>query len=238
MAVVSFVLRFDGTPKPAGWTTPGMKVLADFLRREFPFPEPAWPGYGYNPRKIAGTNTWSQHASGRALDVRTNAEVAAELAYADGLCDWLVDHAEEIGLQSIIWNGRIWGGPSEKWFWRPFSGRNKHTDHVHFEINLAAGAGLTAGMLEELIVDEAVLVDEVPLVGEWDLQGRFPKVRVFADGSTESINGAAALESLRDDHGVVELAAPVVGAFWDPTIRRVVMEAADGGTFALGVKAD
>lgn len=83
--------------------------------------------YGYANRKIAGTNTLSDHARGLALDFMTY----RDLAKGHVIAGFLTDNADRLNVKYIIWNRRIWypGG------WKKYGGVNPHTDHVHVSFN-------------------------------------------------------------------------------------------------------
>lgn len=59
--------------------------------------------------------------------------------------NWCVSVADPLGIQSVIFNRRVWGFGA--WVERPYTGPSPHTDHVHVGLNNWAAAHLT----EELI---------------------------------------------------------------------------------------
>jgi peptidoglycan hydrolase-like protein with peptidoglycan-binding domain len=76
---------------------------------------------GYNPRKISGTNTWSNHASGTAMDLRWNKHPQGKKGTFSNA------QAGKIRAQLKFYEGVIrWGGD--------YSGT---VDEMHFEINKA-----------------------------------------------------------------------------------------------------
>ncbi|MEP6760418.1 MAG: hypothetical protein ABJA93_03535 [Sporichthyaceae bacterium] len=89
----------------------------------------------------------SEHKEGRAWDWGgLNAHRAADRRKVANLAAWLfatdrhgnrAANARRLGIQYIIWNGRIWG--SYRWAsgWRYYSGANRHTDHVHISFTWA-----------------------------------------------------------------------------------------------------
>jgi hypothetical protein len=83
----------------------------------------------YNRRNVAGTNTPSAHAEGRALDIGVLVSEPGEKMLGDELFKLFIKDAAELGLDHVIWNRQIWstehGGP------RPYHGHSPHTDHVH-----------------------------------------------------------------------------------------------------------
>ena len=81
------------------------------------FPSATWMG-GYNKRKIAGTDVWSDHAFGKAFDV------GGPRMYA---ISRFLDDALGSTVKYLIYNREINSGGG----WRPYYGSNPHTDHVH-----------------------------------------------------------------------------------------------------------
>ena len=121
----------------------------------------------YNPRDVCG-NPWprircalSTHAEGRAGDdgfptVRPN-------GHPDGtrLAELLVGQADPLGVQEVIWAGKIWTAlrPS----WHAYKGRSDHFDHVHWTITRNAAATLTeaaAGIILDNGDDGMALTDD------------------------------------------------------------------------------
>lgn len=104
------------------------------LKYYFPhiFPEiPKWRPTGlvggYNPGSIGGG-----HEYGLAADIYVRATMPNEKKVGDGLFDMFMWHADELGVEHVIWNGMKWeskvnvpGVP------RKFLGQSPHTDHVH-----------------------------------------------------------------------------------------------------------
>jgi hypothetical protein len=64
----------------------------------------------YNRRHIAGTNTWSQHAWGNAIDLTSPRWYGPRvswnpmhMAYMDNVCTWLQANRLELGIDRILW---------------------------------------------------------------------------------------------------------------------------------------
>jgi hypothetical protein len=70
----------------------------------------------YNCRNARGGSSLSEHAEGRAWDCgcRVGNPNAQKVA------DFMVAHADELGLQAVIYNHRVWG--YGRWNWRAYSG--------------------------------------------------------------------------------------------------------------------
>ena len=110
----------------------------------------------YNPRSVAGGGP-SLHAEGRAGDFGFNAFDAFEQTQGNKLFTWAVLHADEIGLQEMLWRGAIWYWPrrltEHGWSDFPLPGvygpvqQNDHMSHVHLGVDADAGANWTTDRL-------------------------------------------------------------------------------------------
>jgi hypothetical protein len=118
------------TPRATGCQT-GTRALGNAIRDVFPELQTLSGAYGcYNPRRIAGSRSWSLHAEGRALDVGwrpAQSDLAWQLA-----CE-LVTHRILYGTMRIMHDRHIWTTerPGEWSRLRPTT--NQHTDHLHIE---------------------------------------------------------------------------------------------------------
>ena len=91
----------------------------------------------YNPRPIRGGSSWSQHACGSAGDtgfpvVRPDGHLGGTALARD-----LVRHHADLGIQQVIWAGRIWRNTRASAGWRKYSGESDHFNHVHWELGEA-----------------------------------------------------------------------------------------------------
>jgi len=96
---------------------------------------------------VGGT---SEHKEGRAWDWAMNAGSAGDRARVQALMTWLFatdsrcNHyarARRLGVMYIIWNRRMFRLYDTDRGWAPYSGSSAHTDHVHFSLTRAGGAG-------------------------------------------------------------------------------------------------
>jgi hypothetical protein len=96
----------------------------------------------YNCRPVRGGTTLSLHGEGRAIDF--GADPADRAAQNQGhlLAGVLVDQADALGVQEVIWHRRRWTSRSRRW--TDYGGVNPHTDHVHVGLCWAAARSLTA----------------------------------------------------------------------------------------------
>lgn len=95
----------------------------------------------------------SEHKEGRAFDWGVRVDRPAERAQADRMLAWLFASdkfgnthamARRTGIMYIVWNGRIWGAYRAQQGWRPYSGGNAHTDHIHFSFAWPGANGKTS----------------------------------------------------------------------------------------------
>ena len=126
-----------------GGQLPGTQALADWLQQQFP---QIYAAYGYSCRAIVGNSSrTSVHGTGRALDLMLPlAGGEADNDLGDPIANYLIEHAEEIGVQYIIWDRWSWRGsrsPGDKS--RSYGGSHPHHDHLHVEITPQAADMMT-----------------------------------------------------------------------------------------------
>lgn len=73
------------------------------------------------------------HEDGRAGDAMLRGAAAVLVA------DWLTEHAAPLGVQLVIWDRTYYGADARTPI-AAYTGRNPHTDHVHFELTPEAAA--------------------------------------------------------------------------------------------------
>ncbi len=84
----------------------------------------------------------SVHAVGRAIDLMVPMEGGdANNGLGDPVANWLVENAEFIGIQRVIWDRAFWNG--ERGFGLLSSNSLSHTNHIHVELTAAGAARLT-----------------------------------------------------------------------------------------------
>jgi hypothetical protein len=122
----------------SGGITPGAEIVRQYLAQYFP---QATSIGGYSCRSIVGDETMmSVHGTGRALDVMIPLDGGeADNGLGDPVGNFLVENAEAIGIQYIIWDLWTWRGD------RPagakddsYGGLNPHADHLHIELSVEA----------------------------------------------------------------------------------------------------
>lgn len=81
----------------------------------------------------AHKKTVSDHNTGDALDIGIlGVDQGTQIAQK------LINEAQNKNIKYIIWNKQIWN-PSISNSWRPYDGKNPHTDHVHVSFNRGSG---------------------------------------------------------------------------------------------------
>lgn len=122
-----------------GGLTAGGSALRNYLLANFPQIS-GIGGYACR-RNTASTNKMSVHGTGRALDIFIPLDGGeADNGLGDPVGNWLIENAEEIGIQYIIWDRWTWGAhrPSGSKD-RSYGGPHPHHDHLHVEISIEAG---------------------------------------------------------------------------------------------------
>lgn len=94
----------------------------------------------------------SEHCAARAVDAFT-----ADLALGRRIFEWAIDQAPWLGVQSVIFNRRVWGFGD--WSERRYTGKSPHTDHVHIGLNLWAAENLTPAMVRARLGEEDFVLD-------------------------------------------------------------------------------
>lgn len=130
----------------SGGPSKGTLKLRDIIKAKWPVVNVGYPFGIYNCRPP------SEHAEGRACDVGLSASNPSHLVVAERICDWAVENAEKYGIQSVIWNRRVWG--FGRWTWRDYHGASAHTDHVHIGQNLWGAKGLWPDEQEDDLTPE------------------------------------------------------------------------------------
>jgi hypothetical protein len=112
-------------------------ILAQVRER---FPSTSWACWSPRP------GTGSEHEIGRACDGTFGNSIghaatgpALDLGWT--VTNWLKEHAETLGVEYLIWQGRIWSVARSSEGWRPYDGGGMHDptsvtgghyDHLHF----------------------------------------------------------------------------------------------------------
>lgn len=132
---------YDGPPtKCSGGARLGTRALRDGVIERF--------GCGdlgiYNCRtvRVSGSSTKSFHADGRAWDAGCTGDLNRRIA------QWLVDNANELGVQEVISYRRRWDARTRRW--DVYQGDDDHTTHVHVAQCIRAANDLTLATVRSI----------------------------------------------------------------------------------------
>lgn len=119
---------------------PGTNDLRAYLLRRF---TRIRNGGSYCCRQnSAALGSLSVHAIGRAMDLMVPMTGGdADNTIGDEVANWLVENANFIGIQRVVWDRAYWNG--ERGFGLLSSSSLPHTDHLHVELSIAGGARQT-----------------------------------------------------------------------------------------------
>ena len=119
----------------------GSSILREYLYLYFP---QAYSIGGYSCRGIVGNESvLSVHASGRALDIMIRTiDGEADNSAGDVIGNWLIEQAEVIGIQYIIWDRWRWSGSRDPRD-ASYGGSHPHHDHLHVELSVDAANLIT-----------------------------------------------------------------------------------------------
>jgi hypothetical protein len=216
MAYAAFSTSY--TPEPtrcAGGEKPGTRILQDWLCNESPWAKDLYDLGIYNCRYIGGTNTLSQHASGRAGD-SGHAVIQTGHPAAIAAADWMVRNHAVLGVQEII-RGYRKRWDNQRRVWSYYGGQSPHTDHLHWALNTSGGTYLTRARILSVAPGQTV---PAPIASP-------PEVDVFAV-TQKSTGNVWLLEDGRrtlvpsGDRTAVKAAVPhfpVSDGFFDDLIR-------------------
>jgi hypothetical protein len=129
--------KWTGSAACTGKLKPGGHKLGEYLIEHFNAVASVG-GYACR-RNTADSSRMSVHGTGRALDVFIPmAGGAADNGQGDKVANWLVLHAQRIGVQLVIWDKTIWraNGRNDG----AYGGPNPHADHIHVELTIEAAA--------------------------------------------------------------------------------------------------
>lgn len=134
--------RWEKAVRCSGGPALGAVALLNWLSRQWPH---GWSGGIYNCRPVRGRQSMSIHAEGRAVDFMLPVHQGKAHESGDDIVKALGARGDQLGIQAIIWNRRIWSARSPNG--RPYTGVNPHIDHLHIELTRKGAATLTAAAL-------------------------------------------------------------------------------------------
>jgi MYXO-CTERM domain-containing protein len=126
---------YNGGANCAPGATAGALTFRDHMISYFP----QISGVGiYNCRLIGGSSSMSIHGMGRALDIHIPlAGGEADNDLGDPVAQFLIENAEAIGIQAVIWDRSIWKSNRNPRHY-DYGGQHPHHDHLHVELSVGA----------------------------------------------------------------------------------------------------
>ncbi len=122
---------------------PGTRDLNTYLLRRFTYLNPAGTYCCRQNSAMTRVPMLSVHSLGRAIDLGVPpAGGDADNTLGDAVANWLVENAEYIGIQRVIWDRAYWNG--ERGFGLLTAASLSHTDHIHVELTIAGANRTTA----------------------------------------------------------------------------------------------
>jgi hypothetical protein len=127
----------------SGGVKTGTQTVGEYVKSQYPgINETSY----YNCRgNTADTGVISMHGAGRAVDLMIpKIGNQPNTAVGDPVAEWIARNAVGLGVQYFIWNKTAFSRtPSRSAAGRfsLYTGPVPHTDHIHTEVTLAAGAG-------------------------------------------------------------------------------------------------
>lgn len=117
---------------------PGTAALRAFVMKAFPGTRDS------GITRACSVGGRSEHKEGRAWDWGVRYSVASERSKATAFLNWLrktdsygnrFANARRLGVQYVIWNRQIWSSYQADAGWRPYSGSDPHTSHIHLSLS-------------------------------------------------------------------------------------------------------
>jgi hypothetical protein len=124
---------------------PGTTELDAYIRTRWPY---AGSGGTFSCRRNSNPRacgSLSVHSVGRAIDLMiTEIGGDADNTAGDAIANWLIENAEYIGIQRVIWDGRFWNGSRRGAHFSDIpDGVDHHTNHIHVELSVDGAARRT-----------------------------------------------------------------------------------------------
>jgi hypothetical protein len=136
--------------KCTGSVTPGAKAL---MAGVLEFESRATNLGIYNCRTVRGGSDTSVHAEGRAIDIGMPMRSGRPTSHGHALCKLLIDNADKLGLQAVIYDRKIYSKKSPNG--RAYTGVHPHYDHLHVELSWNAANKLTLATVRAVLKGEA-----------------------------------------------------------------------------------
>jgi hypothetical protein len=142
-APIDHYAAYDGQDTCSPTAKPGVVAMMNYVLKTYPCTA------SYGIVRACGSGMQSEHKEGRAWDWGVHYPHPA----ATKLLHWLLAtdskghkhaNARRLGIMYMIWNRHIWGSYRASEGWRPYTGSNPHTDHVHISFSWAGARKQTS----------------------------------------------------------------------------------------------
>ena len=228
-------LRYDRMGSTcSGKSQPGTVALDRAIRERWPVCEFAGV---YNCRPVRGGSSLSAHGEGRAADEHLDQPGPGKANPAGWpIARLLVERADPLGIQCVIWDRQIWSVPNPSW--RVYGGSNPHYDHIHVEQNWGGAKDLTLTQARQLVGDQE---DDMPVpqnyldaIARMDarVEAIFSAVERFDQLELPEVDAALAaiqvqLSKASDPQDPAAFAEAVVTAFGEDVAKQFAKAFAD-----------
>lgn len=136
-----------GGAQHPGWATSGMRpqtaLVATTIGTQFNLKTIG----GYRPISSPYDDPVYGHASGLSIDFMTN-DAPGGSSTGTAIAQYLQEHANDLGVQYVIWEQHIWSPSRADEGWRKMRNRGdptqNHMDHVHLSLNGTGGTSMPA----------------------------------------------------------------------------------------------
>ncbi|PRY56425.1 peptidoglycan-binding domain-containing protein [Glycomyces artemisiae] len=137
--------------KCSGFARPGNKALMSWYLGAYG--DRGAANLGIYVCKSLGSGI-SIHGDGRACDLGTapyNRPGSGWPAWGWALANALRLNSAELGIQLIIFNGKVWSCRYPDSGWRDYDGSDPHDGHLHVELTPSSAASLTVAKIQSII---------------------------------------------------------------------------------------
>ncbi len=125
---------WNGGRNCGGGLLAGTREVGDYVKANFAGVT-SYGGYACR-RNTANSAELSVHGTGRAIDIMIpTVGGTADNARGDLIANFLVENAENMGVQFIIWDRSSWGASRTTSKLRAYTGPVPHIDHIHVELS-------------------------------------------------------------------------------------------------------
>lgn len=145
---------------------PGTEIAVDGEATQKPIPASVaafeqwittWPGIRSAgtrrspPKPSTAGRRRDLHEEGRAVDAMIDAPNTADgNAAGDAISAFLVQNADRLGIQGVIWRGREWYASRSGPAWELYDGADPHTSHPHIELSPMVASWGAEGMRQRI----------------------------------------------------------------------------------------